>query len=162
MRAYNVAHYAKDPAAGRARVNRYHAENGVAVRERARARYAANPEAGRVKNRRQYAENPQRYVKASRAWQKNNPARKKMIGAAYRASKLKATPIWLTAIQKAQVQEFYEIATARTMQTGVRHEVDHVYPLQGKRSRGLHVPWNLQVLTQTENIKKKNKEPCLA
>jgi len=159
MRAYNTTHYAKDPARQRARVARYLEENGDAVRERARLRYAADPEAGQARNRAKYAANPWRYVQSSRQWQKNNPARKKAIGGAYRAAKLSATPGWLTAMQKAQIQEFYEIATARTTQTGVAHEVDHIYPLQGKKARGLHVPWNLQVLTSSENVRKKNKEP---
>lgn len=158
MRAYNAAHYAKDPAGQRARVARYFEENGDAVRERARLRYAVDPDAGRARNRVKYAANPQRYTKASRDWQKKNPARKKAIDGARRAAQTGATPGWLTAVQRAQVQEFYEIATARSTQTGVPHEVDHICPLQGKNSRGLHVPWNLQVLTRSENASKKNKE----
>lgn len=74
-----------------------------------------------------------------------------------RAAEINATPNWLDAIQSAQIQEFYDISVARTMQTGIAHEVDHIIPLNHKIVVGLHVPWNLQVLTREENRAKGNK-----
>lgn len=35
--------------------------------------------------------------------------------------------------------------------TGIKHHVDHVIPLS---KSGLHVPWNLEVLTATQNLQK--------
>jgi hypothetical protein len=40
--------------------------------------------------------------------------------------------------------------------TGILHEVDHIYPLCGDTCSGLHVPWNLRVITKHEN-RVKNK-----
>ena len=76
-----------------------------------------------------------------------------------RAKKIKATPVWLSAIDLALVQEMYDIAEARTVQTGMKHHVDHIHPLKGQNFCGLHVPWNLQVITAYENLSKQNKMP---
>ena len=78
-----------------------------------------------------------------------------------RALKLKATPHWLTPAQCEATRSTYEEAARLTRETGVPHHVDHIVPLQGRCPRtkrrnvcGLHVPWNLQVLTRPENTAK--------
>lgn len=103
-----------------------------------------------------YAANPDKAKAATDRWLKANPARARQIGRNRDRAQREATPGWLTAIHWAQIEEQYEIAVARTVQTGVMHHVDHVHPLRGKNFRGLHVPWNLQVLTAIDNIRKKN------
>lgn len=74
-----------------------------------------------------------------------------------RASKLCATPTWLTKEELQEIEELYEIARAFRLYTGEDYHVDHIVPLQGKDVCGLHVPWNLQVLSATENLSKSNK-----
>ena len=68
-----------------------------------------------------------------------------------------ATPKWLTAEHKMEIRLKYRLAIEMSRATGVRHAVDHIVPLQGEEVCGLHVPWNLEVVTQEENLKKSNK-----
>ncbi len=88
------------------------------------------------------------------AWGKRNPARITAKARANHLSRRYAQPAWLSVIQKAQIQEFYEISAARTKQTGIKHHVDHMFAIHGAGFCGLHVPWNLQVLTGAENDEK--------
>jgi hypothetical protein len=90
-------------------------------------------------------------------WFKSNAGIAKAKRARRRASMANATPDWLTAIQKAQIAEFYEIATALEAQTGIKRHVDHIVPLKANSISGLHVPWNLQILTAHENLSKRNR-----
>jgi 5-methylcytosine-specific restriction endonuclease McrA len=68
-----------------------------------------------------------------------------------------ATPSWLTETQKMEIRVQYRLAIELSRRTGIRHAVDHIVPLHGDGVCGLHVPWNLRVVTQEENLKKSNK-----
>lgn len=52
------------------------------------------------------------------------------------------------------ISEFYILAKHLTEETGILHEVDHIIPIS---KGGKHHENNLQILTQTENRKKYNK-----
>ena len=68
-----------------------------------------------------------------------------------------ATPRWITAEQKLDMRKLYLHAQKLTAMTGERYVVDHIVPLISPEVCGLHVPWNLRVITQDENLKKSNK-----
>jgi len=68
-----------------------------------------------------------------------------------------ATPPWITKEQKVAMRELYLSAAELTKLTGERYVVDHIIPLISPEVCGLHVPWNLRVITQEENLKKSNK-----
>lgn len=68
-----------------------------------------------------------------------------------------ASPKWLTQEHKAAIRQMYMDAITVTKITGVQYVVDHIIPLRSDVVCGLHVPWNLRVITQEENLKKSNK-----
>ena len=68
-----------------------------------------------------------------------------------------ATPKWLTPAERLQMRDLYVQARKLTELTRERYVVDHIVPLRGESVCGLHVPWNLRVITQDENLKKSNK-----
>lgn len=71
-----------------------------------------------------------------------------------RAIKRLATPKWLTKEDWDKITDFYTESARLTRETGIRHTVDHIIPIQGEFVVGLHVPWNLQILTDEENTSK--------
>jgi hypothetical protein len=68
-----------------------------------------------------------------------------------------ATPKWLTKEDKRAIRQLYIDAMTVTRITGVPYVVDHIVPLLGETVSGLHVPWNLRVMTREENLKKSNQ-----
>ena len=68
-----------------------------------------------------------------------------------------ATPSWATKEQKLAMRRLYLEAQRLTKLTGERYVVDHIVPLINPDVCGLHVPWNLRVMTQEENLRKSNK-----
>jgi len=105
-----------------------------------------------------YRENTRKTtVKYNKKYRENNKLKFLVYSANRRAMKLNATPRWLRKEERQQIEELYEIAQAFKLYTGQDYHVDHIVPLQGENVCGLHVPWNLQVLEASENIRKSNK-----
>ena len=74
-----------------------------------------------------------------------------------RSAKFFATPPWLTDEQLNEIKDIYWLAQDLRRITGEDYHVDHIIPLQGDEVRGLHVPWNLQILPADINLSKGNR-----
>ncbi len=85
-----------------------------------------------------------------RAWFQKNKWLINAHGAKRHASKLLATPPWITKDQLNHIKKMYE-------ECPPGFHVDHIIPLQGRNVRGLHVPWNIQILPAKENLSKGNR-----
>ena len=92
-----------------------------------------------------------------RKWLQNNLDKHAAKQNKRRASKLKATPKWLTDSHLIQMQCKYSLSAMLSRESGQLHHVDHIIPLKGKTVCGLHVPWNLRVIPAIENMQKHNK-----
>jgi len=91
------------------------------------------------------------------AWKENNKIQVRADTKARRRKHREATPKWLSRKQRSEIRQLYQIAITMTQTTGEQYVVDHIVPLRSDEVCGLHVPWNLRVITQEENLKKSNK-----
>jgi len=97
---------------------------------------------------RYYLDNKEKVTKQSKEWSKNNLDKKRMYRSNRRAKTLNATPLWAN---KQSIKDIYSKAHLLSKQHNVRYEVDHIIPLQGKDVCGLHVEYNLQIITMEQN-----------
>lgn len=93
-------------------------------------------------------------ARGGKKWAANNPGKRMASVRARQLSKIQRTPSWANLQEIARI---YEESARITDESGVKHEVDHIYPLQGETVSGLHVHQNLQIITRTENRSKGNK-----
>lgn len=125
--------------AAQAAARRYYERNREAVIARALARPSSEVRQYRDKHR----QNNSEYYKALTSVRKRRHR--------------EATPSWITKEQKLAMRQLYLQAQQMTKITGERYVVDHIVPLISDEVCGLHVPWNLRVITQAENLIKSNK-----
>ena len=117
----------------------------------------ANPDKVSAAAARNYALKGSKGALATKQWRLDNPTKAAMHSSnRYSAIKLR-TPKWLTNTNYYQMDLFYTLAKQMTKETNLQFDVDHIIPLQGKYVSGLHVPWNLQVLSRYDNVRKGNK-----
>lgn len=68
-----------------------------------------------------------------------------------------ATPPWLSKKQRRAMRSIANEVKRRRAR-GENVVKDHIVPIKGRYVCGLNVPWNLQIITERENINKSNHE----
>lgn len=101
--------------------------------------------------------NPQKFRDYCKSWATKYPHKVTAKTVRREASKLKATPSWLSDSHIDEILDLYTMAKMFRIYTGIEYHVDHIVPLRGETVCGLHVPWNLQLLPWNENLSKQNK-----
>jgi len=84
-------------------------------------------------------------------WAKNNKNKIRAKNMRRYVSQTQQMPTWLSKAYRAEIEGFYLFC-----QVFKGHQVDHIVPIRGKTVSGMHVPWNLQILTAEQNRVKSN------
>lgn len=157
---------------------KYYAKNKEKVKSRAKKNYDKDPESHRKYTRDYYKKNREmvlkktkdKYVRSTRVkipdevlkekaskrmieWQRRNPD--KVAERASRRGRCSRSAI--AKYYRKENLNIYKQCLDLKKKTGEDLHVDHIIPIRGKNVSGLHVPWNLRIITAKENLVKGNR-----
>lgn len=136
-----------------AQTDRYAADPSKRIEDERRRRHA-DPVKARAKERLKYLRHGERIRAYAKAYRETNPDKVRSYSAARRRGP--AISPWATW---DQIRAVHLEAQRLTKQTGVRHQVDHIYPVKGATVSGLNCPANLRSIPADVNARKRNKLP---
>lgn len=158
-------------------------------RKRCLARFVELPEKYKEASRKNYIDNKDRYLSAAKTWSEKNKEKRSDISRQYVLKNPKQryetskkhrlnNPGMYAAHFKLRQQrknmalsgwanlvamEAIYIECARiTKETGIKHHVDHFYPLKSDIVCGLHNEFNLRIIPAKDNLSKGNSFPTEA
>lgn len=164
----------------------YQEKNKEKLKEYSRNRYIEKNDEYREARKRNYQENKERYKQSASDWAKENPEKRRaiakrwdlenpgkrsevqknnriknpgMYAAHFKARqqrKRQAMPEWADV---ESIKAMYRQSAWVTKITGIKHHVDHYYPLKSDIVCGLHNEFNLRIIPAKVNLRKHNHFP---
>jgi hypothetical protein len=121
--------------------------------------YERNKEQQQARCRAWHASNRERRSEYNSSWSKSNKGIVNALIAKRTHAKRRAIPVWADLVK---IKAIYAEAARISRETGVKHHVDHIYPIQSDLVCGLHCEANLRIIPGFQNQSKKNKMPDLS
>lgn len=150
------------------RLAKYYERNKEKAREARRVNYAENKDRYIASAIKWAAENKEKRRAISKRYVKNNPETRYATQTANRLAnpgmyaahfkmrqqrKRQAMPAWADPIKIGRI---YKACSRIAQVTGIKHHVDHYFPLKSDVVCGLHNEFNLRIITAFDNLSKSN------
>ena len=146
--------YSKNPESFKARARKWEFENKERKRELAAAYRAANREKIKEFSKADWAKHKEKRRAKKKEYRAANPERGAEHVRARQTRKQRAMPLWAN---REAIRAIYAKCREISLATGIKHHVDHYYPLKNPLVCGLHNEYNLRIIPAMDNLSKGNR-----